>query len=278
MSMFRTLSVMAIMAATGAFVATIVPSAASAQEATWDRIKKRGSVIQGCITQPPYWSKTAAGGEWKGWGIEAGKKLAEELKVKMECGETTWGTAALAIQSGKIDLLWAMQATPLRATAITFAGPLYNHGFMTVNGKNFNGKNWVDYNKPGVKIAVQAGTSNALVLKFVAPLATALEIPNNTEVALNVVSGRADAMITTVLNGIVAKDRNPELGSFVIPQPLFSFPAYVGVPNETDRRYRDFMHWWTEWYRLQGDVEKWIRDALLESGVKPESIPDKLYF
>jgi polar amino acid transport system substrate-binding protein len=265
-------------AALAAFAVVSISTVASAQEATWDRIMKRGSVIQGCITQPPYWSRTAAGGEWKGWGITAGKKLAEDMKVKIECGETTWGTAALGIQSGKIDLLWAMQATPIRATAITFAGPLYNHGFMAVNNKNFHAKNWVDYNKPGVRIAVNAGTSNALVLKFVAPLATALEIPQASEVALSVIAGRADAMLTTVLQGITAKDLNPQIGSFVIPQPLFSFPAYVGVPNETDRRYRDFMHWWTEWYRLQGNVEKWIRDALIESGVKPTSIPDKLYF
>jgi polar amino acid transport system substrate-binding protein len=265
-------------AALAAFAVVSISSVASAQEAAWDRIMKRGSVIQGCIAQPPYWSRTGAGGEWKGWGIVAGKKLAEDMKVKMECGETTWGTAALGIQSGKIDLLWAMQATPLRATVITFAGPLYNHGFMAVNNKGFHGKNWVDYNKPGVRISVNAGTSNALVLRMVAPLATHMELPNSSEVALAVVAGRADAMLTTVLQGITAKDLNPDIGSFVIPQPLFSFPAYVGVPNETDRRYRDFMHWWTEWYRLQGDVEKWIKDGLLDMGVKPDSIPEKLYF
>jgi polar amino acid transport system substrate-binding protein len=266
-----------MLTAAAAFVATAMPSAGSAQEAAWDRIQKRGSVIQGCIVQPPYWSQEGPG-KWKGWGVVAAEKLAQDLKVKAECGETSWGTAALQIQSGKIDLLWAMQATPLRATAITFAGPLYNHGFMTINSKNFNGKVWEDYNKPGVRLAVNTGTSTALVRRFVAPLATALELTNQQEVPLAVVAGRADAMIVTVLNGIVAKDRNPDLGSFVIPQPLFSFPAYVGVPNETDRRFTDFMHWWTEWYRLQGDVEKWIRDAMIESGVKPESIPDKLYF
>ena len=264
--------------AVGAMTLALSSPAEAQQQARWDVIQKRGSIIQGCIAQPPYWSQTSANGDWKGWGIVAGKKLAEDMKVKMECGETAWGTAALMIQSGKIDLLWAMQATPLRATTITFAGPLYNHGFMTINNKAFNGKNWSDYDKPNVRIAVETGTSMALVRKVVAPTANTMELQGNSDVTLAVVAGRADAAIYTVMNGIVAKDRNPELGSFVIPQPLFSFPAYVGVPNESDRRYSDFLHWWTEWYRLQGDVEKWIKDAMIESGVKPESIPDKLYF
>ncbi|MDA0676149.1 MAG: transporter substrate-binding domain-containing protein [Proteobacteria bacterium] len=264
--------------AIGAMTFALSSPAEAQQQARWDVIQKRGSIIQGCIAQPPYWSQTSANGDWKGWGIVAGKKLAEDMKVKMECGETAWGTAALMIQSGKIDLLWAMQATPLRATTITFAGPLYNHGFMTINNKAFNGKNWSDYDKPNVRIAVETGTSMALVRKVVAPTANTMELQGNSDVTLAVVAGRADAAIYTVMNGIVAKDRNPELGSFVIPQPLFSFPAYVGVPNENDRRYSDFLHWWTEWYRLQGNVEKWIRAAMIESGVKPESIPDKLYF
>jgi polar amino acid transport system substrate-binding protein len=264
--------------AIGAMTFALSSTAEAQQQARWDVIQKRGTLIQGCIPQPPYWSQSTAGGDWKGWGITAGKKLADDMKVKVECGDTAWGTAALMIQSGKIDLLWAMQATPLRATAITFAGPLYNHGFMTVNNKAFNGNNWSDYDKPNVRIAVETGTSMALVRKVVAPNANTMELQNNSDVTLAVVAGRADAAIYTVMNGIVAKDRNPELGSFVIPQPLFSFPAYVGVPNETDRRYSDFLHWWTEWYRLQGDVEKWIKDAMIESGVKPESIPEKLYF
>jgi len=272
------LAAVAAIAGAVALVGLAAPTPANAQKATWDRIKDRGSVIQGCILHPPYWSKKKDTGDWWGWGIEAGKQLAEDLKVDIECGETTWGTAALGIQSGKIDLLWAMQATPIRATAITFAGPLYNHGFMTVNNKNFTGKTWADYDKPEVKIAVIAGTSTALVRRFVAPNATAVELPKAAEVPLAVVAGRADAMITTVINGVVAKSVNPDIGSFVIPQPLFSFPAYVGVPNETDRRYRDFMHWWTEWYRLRGQVETWIKDGLIEMGVKPEEMPDRFYF
>jgi polar amino acid transport system substrate-binding protein len=267
-----------------AFVLTTMPSPADAQESTWDRLKRTNTLQTGCILHPPYWSKDQKSGEWKGWAIEGGKALRKDLEVvgvkKWECSMTTWGTAALGIQSGKLDYLFAMQATPIRATAITFAGPLYNHGFMVIANKNFKAPTgtWADFNKPDVKLAVIGGTSTALVRRFVAPKATAVELPKAAEVPLAVIAGRADGMITTVMPGVYAKARNPDMGDFIIPQPLFSFPAYVGIANEPDRRFRDFMHWWAEWQRLRGQVEKWIREAMLEQGVAPEDIPDKLYF
>ena len=278
----RSLRVLAISSAAVAFALASVPSSAGAQESTWDRIKRTETLTQGCFPQVPYWYKKAGSSDWHGWAVEATKQMSKDLATvgvkKWECGDTTWGTAALMIQSGKIDYLFAMQATPIRATAITFAGPLYNHGFMAVNNKNFKGRTWEDYNKPGVKLAVQAGTSDALVRRFVAPRATAVELTESSETMLAVVAGRADAVVITVINGIVAKQRNPDLGSFVIPTPLFSFPAYVGVALEPDKRFHDFIHWWAEWYRLRGQVESWIKDALVEAGIPADSIPDKLYF
>jgi len=269
-------------AAAFAFALATLPGGAGAQESTWDRLKRTNTLNVGCIIHIPYWYKKRGSDDWVGWAIEGSKQMAKDLEtvgVKgWKCEMTTWGTAALGIQSGKVDYLFAMQATPIRATAITFAGPLYNHGFMTVNNKNFKGRTWADYDKPSVKIAVIGGTSNALVRRFAAPRATAVELPKAAEVPLAVIAGRADALITTVINGIVAKQKNPDMGDFVIPTPLFSFPAYVGVANEPDKRFRDFVHWWAEWYRLRGQVESWIKDALVGMGIPKDSLPDKLYF
>ena len=269
--------------ALAALALVVAPESGAAAESTWERIKRTQMLTQGCFPQLPYWYKDKdKPGEWKGWGVSATQQMAKDLEPVgvrgWQCGETTWGTAAMMIQAGKIDYLFAMQATPIRATAITFAGPLYNHGFMAVNSKNFKAQTWDEYNKPTVKIAVQAGTATALVRRFVAPRATAVEMPQEAEAILAVVSGRADAVLVTVINGVVAKQKNPEMGDFVIPLPLFSFPAYVGVANEDDKRFRDFMHWWAEWYRLQGKVEEWIKDSFVDIGIAKDALPDKFYF
>ena len=270
------------LATLAALAAIAVPQTGTAAESTWDRIKRTQTLTQGCILQVPFWHKKQGSDEWVGWAVEATKQMAKDLEPvgvrKWECGMTTWGTSALMIQSAKIDYLFAMQATPIRATVVTFAGPLYNHGFMTVNNKNFKAQTWADYNKPGVRIAVQAGTSDALVRRFVAPKATAVELPDASQRMMAVIAGRADALLTTVISAVVAKQMNPDMGDFVIPMPLFSFPAYVGVANEDDKRFRDFMHWWAEWYRLQGKVEEWVKESLIETGIARDALPEKLYF
>jgi polar amino acid transport system substrate-binding protein len=245
---------------------------------TWDRIKQGGKVLGGCLPQLPYWSKNKDSGAWEGFGVEMYKNIASEMKVQYECADTTWGEAALSIQAGKLHMHGMMQATPLRATAITFVGPVYNLGFMTINNKNFRAGTWAEYNKPNVRLAVQAGTSEELIARSQAPLAQRLAHKLQSEAILAVAADHADAIVTTVINGIVGKSRNPDLGAFVIPTPLLSFPSYFGIRNEPDRQFETFVYWWAEWNRLRGQVEEWIKDSLLLMGVKKEEIPEKLYF
>ena len=278
------LSAVAMAAAAVAFVAATMPRPAMAYESTWERIKRTRTLTQGCILQVPFWHKGTGSDEWRGWVIEATKQMAKDLEPigvkEWRCEATGWGTAALGIQAGKMDYMFGMQATPLRATAITFAGPVYNLGFMMINSRNFKSETgtWADYDKPGVRIVLTAASSTSVVRRFVAPKATAVELPEAASVPMAVIAGRAEAMLAPVIMAVLAKQMNPDLGNFVIPTPLFSFPSYIGVANEDDKRFRDFMHWWAEWYRLQGKVEEWIKDSLVEMGIDRESLPDKMYF
>ena len=81
----------------------------------------------------------------------------------------------LSLQSNKVDMNFGLQATPKRATAIDFAGPIYWIEWVTVNNPKFHGKVWADYNKPEVKVAVMQGSSDELLLRKIAPKATRVE-------------------------------------------------------------------------------------------------------
>ena len=59
-------------------------------------------------------------------------------------------------------------------------------------------------------------------------------------VALAVSSGRADAMVTAVFGALVAKNRNPDLGDFVLPSPTVYLPSYAGMRREQDDSFRKF--------------------------------------
>jgi polar amino acid transport system substrate-binding protein len=170
---------------------------------------------------------------------------------------------------------FALQATPLRATAIDFAGPIYWIEWVTVNNPNFKGRVWADYNKEGVKVAVMTGTSDELLLRKMAPKATRVEFKSAAEIALAVSSGRADAFTTTVLNSMVAKAKNPGLGDFVNPTSRVALPGYIGLRLEDDQRWQKFLNRWAEWNILLGHNEARMKAALAREGLE---IPSTVSF
>src|SRR6266436_1619063 len=212
----RDMAALAIGAAGLAVAAASVPARAQTKnESTWELIKRTGKVRMGVFEYPPYFLRDKASGEWVGAMVEMGKDIAKELEVKFEPVEVGgFAEAVLSLQAGKVDMNFGLQATPIRATAIDFAGPIYWIEWVTVNNPNFKGKDWADYNKESVKVAVMTGTSDELLLRKMAPKATRVEFKLIADVALAVSSGRADAFTTTVLASMVMKQKNPALGDF----------------------------------------------------------------
>ena len=183
----------------------------------------------------------------------------------------------LAISTGKVDMAAGMQATPVRATAIDFAGPIYWIEWVTVNRQGFEGKDWADYNDPSVKVAVMTGTSDQLLLEKWAPKATQVQFKEVSQIILAVASGRADAFTTTVLSSMIAKEKNPGLGTFNNPKPRAALPGYFGIRSEPDPTFKNFLNWWAEWNNLLGHNERRMKEAMLQySGIT--EIPDTVSF
>ena len=226
-------------------------------DSTWELIKKNGQVRMGVFEYPPYF---------------VGKDIANELKVKFGPVEVGgFAEAVLALLAGKVDMNFGLQATPIRATAIDFAGPIYWIEWVTVNNPNFKGKDWADYNKENVKVAVMTGTSDELLLRKMAPKATRVEFKLIADVALAVSSGRADAFTTTVLASMVMKQKNPALGEFMNPKPRVALPGYIGLRLEDDQRWQKFLDRWSEWNILLGHNERRMREALAKDGLEVPS-------
>ena len=162
------------------------------EESTWQRIKRTGEVRFAVFTYPPYFVKDKSSGEWDGALVDMARDVAKEMKVDLRTVEVGWWSElVLAISSGKVDFAAGMQATPVSATAIDFAGPIYFIEWVTVNNPNFNGKDWSDYNGPSVKVAVMTGSSDQLLLEKWAPKATQIQFKELSQIILAVSSGRA---------------------------------------------------------------------------------------
>lgn len=270
----REMAAVGVAAAGLAAAASIVPARAQPKpgDSTWELIKKNSAVRMGVFEYPPYFVRNKSSGEWEGAMVDMGRDIANELKVKyMPVEVGGFAEAVLSLQAGKVDMNFGLQATPIRATAIDFAGPIYWIEWVTVNNPNFKGRNWEDYNKPDVKVAVMTGTSDELLLRKMAPKATRVEFKLIADVALAVSSGRADAFTTTVLASMVMKQKNPALGDFVNPKPRVALPGYIGLRLEDDQRWSKFLNRWAEWNILLGHNERRMREALAKDGLEVPS-------
>lgn len=262
-------------------IAVGIASTAVAQDAesTWERIHRTGELRFAVFNYPPYFVQDLSTGEWGGGLVEMARDAAAELKVNFVPVEVGgWGELVLALTTNKVDLAAGMQATPVRATSIDFAGPIYWIEWVTVNNPEFEGGDtWSDYNDPDVKIAVMAGSSDQVLLSQNAPKATQLQFKELSQIILAVSSGRADAFTTTVLSSMIAKEKNPGLGEFKSPKPRASLPGYFGIRSEIDPRFKNYLNWWAEWNNKLGFNDARMRASMERySGIT--EIPDSVSF
>ncbi len=159
---------------------------------------------------------------------------------------------------------------------IDFAGPAYNLYWYAVNHNGFKASAWEDYNKPEVKVAAMLGSADVVILQKVAPKATRVELADIAATALAVTSGRADAMVTAVFGALVAKNRNPDLGDFVLPTPTVYLPSYIGLRREDNNTLQKFLQAWAEWNNLLGYTDARIRKYLESAGAT--NIPENVRF
>ncbi|HLB97466.1 MAG TPA: transporter substrate-binding domain-containing protein [Acetobacteraceae bacterium] len=271
--------------ALGAIAGTFAIGRASAQttassgtpsgEATFDRIRRTGVLrIAALPGEQPFFRKDLATGEWHGVGIDMARSIAGALSAKLDYVESTYANSVLDLQSNKIDLAFALNPTPQRALAIGFTEPYYMHPFGLVARKGFAAKTWEDLNKPEVRVVSLIGALSDNLLARYAPKATVIGAKAGDDAILQMQSGHADCIIYALIQALGVSAKAPMLEQVtLLQQPYVALASAMGVVEEPDRRWRDFLNAWTEYNRGTRQIGAWMRDALLAMGVKAESIP-----
>jgi polar amino acid transport system substrate-binding protein len=254
---------------------TAASPGAQSGEATFDRIRRTGVLrIAALPGEQPFFRKDLATGEWHGVGIDMARSIAGALGAKLDYVESTYANSVLDLQSNKIDLAFALNPTPQRALAIGFTEPYYMHPFGYVARKDFPAKTWEDLNKPGVRAVSLIGALSDNLLARYAPKATVMEAKTGDDAILLMQAGRADCIIYALIQALAVSAKAPMLEQVtLLQQPYVALPSAMGVQEEPDRRWRDFLNAWTEYNRGTRQIGAWMREALLAMGVKPASIP-----
>jgi len=250
-----------------------LPAAAQAG-GTLAAIKQRGTLRVGVTQAPPWYSKDPKSGEWSaGLGVSMGKAMAQQLGVKFEPVEVTWGTAVAALQGNKIDIMYMMDATPERAQAVDFpTSPLLFYSLAVLAKDDLPVKAWADLNKESVRIAVPQASSMDKFLTENTPKAQIQRFPGNAEAIAAFQAGRADAVCLFHPPLLAARQRLGT-GKIVVPTPAQSQPSSAAVRKEDDKA---FVHWVDKSmaaFYSSGQTQKWYEEFLTGFGLDPKAAP-----
>jgi polar amino acid transport system substrate-binding protein len=232
--------------------------------------------IKVCVipSYPPYSSKDASG-EWQGFSAVMAKDVAKDLHVEPVFVDTSLSTVVLDLQSDKCHVFFAFNATPERALAVDFAGPVYTLGFIFVNRKGWKppGNHWTDLNDPNTRICYTVGNSvGAQIMRF-APKAQLTALADTNDCVLALLAGRVDTYGEGLMGGLGAKQKNSNLGDLMAPMPPLALPSYAGLRIDSDGRLQKFLQRWAEFNRANGNVTEWLLNALEAVGIKRDMIP-----
>ncbi len=184
--------------ALGAILMVFAAAPGQAQEynSTWDQVTGTGVLRAGCIPGEPWGYKDPKTGEWGGFGPEIARLLAAELKVEMECVETTWSGAVPGLQANQFDIVAGLDATPQRAMAIDFSThPMVYYGVAVLARRDHEFTSWEDLNNPDVIVSVPLGTSNDRAASDRLPNATFIRPKTAAEAIAAWVSQRSNLVV-----------------------------------------------------------------------------------
>lgn len=276
-----------LLAAVCASIVTMFGAArALAQDSTWSRIEKTGIVKIGVIpNRPPYFYQGQDSKEWKGFTADMSRDVVKALSVAMgkeikpEWVLSNWTTIVLDLQAAKVDFFLGMAFSEDRLKALSMFGPMWAVPNVAINKANFSpGTTWDDYNKGSVKVTAAMGTTDEEAARKFLPKAQIRAMKGMAEAVLDVQSGNADTLITTVLTGLGAMKENANLANLVVLQPLYALPSGGGTRRDSDGRFHAFMQGFSWSYRNAGLSQKRIVDSMQEFGLAVEKLPKDMQF
>jgi len=268
----------------GAAAGLFAVGTAKATDTSWDTIAASGVVRIGVLqSHAPY--HNFEDGHWAGFAVQMGLDCMQAVgsamnkPLRAEYVETSLATVILDIQANKLDLYFGLTDSPERRRAISMFGPIYTLPECVINTHDFDpGTKWADYDKPSVSIAVVLGSTDEQAARKMLPNANIRALKSTSEAILDVQSGNSQATVNTVLSGMMAHLKTPNLGEPVVLEPLLSQPSMGGTRRDGDGKFASFCDGWAKDYRASGRAKEVILDAMRHYGMDTTKLPPTLQF
>ena len=216
-----------------------VADAASIASSPWaTKIKKAGVLrLGGTQTSNLFSLLNEKDGKLRGFDAGLAQLITRYIlgdSTKFAFTQVTSSTREQVLINDQVDLVFATYSiTPARAEKISFAGPYYtSQAGVLVKTGNTSIQSYTSLS--GKKVATQAGSTGAAILKQYAPEATVLEFQTHQESVDALKQGRVDAYVTDytlLLNTLSLGAGDVQLAG----APFGAEDPYgIGVPKGSD--------------------------------------------
>jgi polar amino acid transport system substrate-binding protein len=238
-----------------------------AKKSTIEDILKRGELRVGFEAGYLPFEMANKKGQFVGFDIDVAKEMAKAMKVKFVPVNTAWDGIIPALMTKKFDIIISgMTITQERNLKINFADPYIIVGQTILLNKKHAGKvkSYKDLNDPKFIVTSKLGTTGEQAIKRKIPKATYKSFEVESEAALEVLTGKADATVYDLPFCATFMAQRGE-GKLIFLDKPFTFEPLAWAIRKGDP---DFMNWLNNFLRqLKNDgrydkiYNKWIKST-----------------
>ncbi|MCP5050834.1 MAG: transporter substrate-binding domain-containing protein, partial [bacterium] len=168
------------------------------KKSTIEQIMKRGELRVGFESGYVPFEMTNKKGEFIGFDMDFGRRLAKAMGVKFVPVNTAWDGIIPALMTGKFDIIMGgMTITQERNLKVNFAEPYIVVGQTILLNKKLKDEvlSYKDLNNPKFIVTSRMGTTGEQAIKKYIPKATYKGFESEAEAGLEVINGKADALV-----------------------------------------------------------------------------------
>ena len=235
-----------------------------AKKSTLEDIQRRGELRVGFEAGYLPFEMADKKGNFIGFDIDMAKEMAKAMKVKFVPVNTAWDGIIPALITKKFDILISgMTITQERNLKINFADPYIIVGQTILLNKRHAGKvkSYKDLNSPMFTVTSKLGTTGEQAIKRLIPKANYKSFEVESEAALEVLTGKADATVYDLPFCATFMAQQGE-GKLIFLDKPFTFEPLAWAIRKGDP---DFMNWLNNFLRqVKNDgrydriYKKWI--------------------
>jgi len=202
---------------------------------TWATVQRAGVLRVGTTGDYAPFSENRDG-RLEGTDIELTNRLAKAWGVSAVFVQTSWPTLMSDLGRRRFDLAASgITITPERLRAADFSAPYAFDGKVPIarreNAPKFTALDKID--RPGVRVIVNPGGTNERFAREHLKQATIVLHADNRTIFDELVSGRADVMITDSVEARLQERRHPEL-EITVAEPFTHAAKAILIPRGSD--------------------------------------------